>query len=294
MTDRDWLAARYEEQRPRLRGVAYRMLGSLTEADDALQEAWLRMSRADAEGVDNLAGWMTTIVARVCLNILRSRRRRPDDSLSVHLPDPVVDPPSAMDPEHEVLLADAVGMALMVLLDSLTPAERIAFVLHDTMGVPFDDIAAMIGRSPAAARQLASRARRRVKAQAISPDPDLTEQRKVVDAFSRAVRSGDVEALAEVLAPDVVVNVDWGKVPGRPSRMLGAKSVARGAIAFANSVVGEPRAALVNGAAGVVIVDGGRAVAIMAFTVSRGRIAEIDIVRDPDQLIRAFPSADTR
>jgi RNA polymerase sigma-70 factor (ECF subfamily) len=291
MTDPDWLATRFEEQRARLRGVAYRMLGSLSEADDALQEAWLRMSRTDTSEIDNLAGWMTTVVARVCLNMLRSRRRRLEDPLGVHLPDPVIDPPSGLDPEHEVLLADAVGMALMVVLDSLTPAERVAFVLHDTMGIPFDDIAAILGRSSAAARQLASRARRRLKGQPVVPDADIGRQRAAIERFTRAVRSGDVEGLAAVLAPDVVVRVDWGKVPGRPTRITGAQDVARGAMAFSRAVGGDPHAALINGAAGVLILDNGQPVVIMAFTVSRGRISEIDIVRDPERLARiAWPT----
>ncbi len=295
MGEDEWLAERFEEQRPHLRAVAYRMLGSLTEADDAVQDAWLRLSRADASAgeVDNLGGWLTTIVARVCLNMLRSRNTRREESLddqSVHLPDPVISVEGALQPEEEALLADSVGLALLVVLDTLTPAERLAFVLHDTFGLPFEEIAPMVGRTPAAARQLASRARRRVKgAELPAPDPDLARQREVVDAFFRAARGGDFAALVGVLHPDVVLRSDFG--PGRPGRP-GASRVFRGAAAVARQARGARfpgavvRPALVNGAAGAVVTLRGRPFAIMGFTVAGGKIVEIDVIADPERVQR--------
>src|SRR5438876_3705176 len=215
MDESEWLAERFEEHRAHLRAVAYRMLGSLTEADDAVQDTWLRLSRAGASGVENLGGWLTTIVARICLNMLRSRTTRREESLGVHIPDPVISPDGELQPEQEVLLADSVGLALLVVLDSLTPAERLAFVLHDMFELPFEEIAPMVGRTPTAARQLASRARRRVKGTEIpAPDPDLARQREVVDAFFAAARAGDFDALVQVLDPDVVLRADFGA--GRP------------------------------------------------------------------------------
>jgi RNA polymerase sigma factor (sigma-70 family) len=285
MHEQDWLATRYEEHRQRLRAVAYRMLGSLSEADDAIQDAWLRMSRVDPGAVDNLGRWMTTVVARVCLNVLRSRRRRPEESLDVRLPDPILDGAESIDPEHEVLLADSVGLALMIVLDTLTPAERLAFVLHDTFGVPFDEVAPIVGRSPAAARQLASRARRRVRGQAVMPDADLGRQRDVVHAFVAAARGGDFQALLAVLDPDVVVRVDWGQLRGRPTEVRGADAVARQAVGFARAFGGLEKAALVNGTAGVVVVEDERLLAVMGFTVRGGRIVEIDILRDAARLL---------
>src|ERR671911_2365284 len=213
MDETEWLAERFEQHRPRLRAVAYRMLGSLTEADDAVQDAWIRLSRSNAEQIDNLGGWLTTVVARECLHMLRSRRRRQEVSFEGHLPDPVITPDGDLDPEHQALLADGIGLALLVVLETLTPAERIAFVLHDVFGVPFEEIAPIVERSPAAARKLASRARRRVQAERTVPDADLETQRKVADAFAAAAREGDFEALLELLDPHVVLRVDLGPVP---------------------------------------------------------------------------------
>jgi len=260
------------------------MLGSLAEADDALQDAWLRVTRADTSGVENLGGWLTTVVARVCLNTLRARKRRREESLEVHLPDPVLSTDgAALQPEDEALLADAVGLALLVVLDMLTPAERLAFVLHDTFEVPFDVIAPMVGRSPEAARQLASRARRRVRGADIGePDPDIARQREVVDAFFRAARDGDFDALLAVLDPDVVLRADYGaRRPGEVFR--GAPAVAGQSRAIPGS---EVRATLVNGGAGALIVVRGRPFAIMGFTVRGGRIVEIDAIADPDRVER--------
>src|SRR6266702_3956276 len=255
MDDDEWLAERFEEHRAHLRAVAYRMLGSLTEADDAVQDTWLRLSRLGAGEVDNLSGWLTTIVARVCLNMLRSRNLRREESLGVHLPDPLISPDEGLQPEEEALLADSVGLALLVVLDTLAPAERLAFVLHDLFELPFEEIAPMVSRTPAAARQLASRARRRVKdADLPTPDPDLARQRAVVDAFFAAARGGDFDALVALLDPDVVLRIDAGAGPRAASKMIrGAVAVARQAqigLAPALPTV-HVRPALVNGAAGV-------------------------------------------
>jgi RNA polymerase sigma factor (sigma-70 family) len=286
MDETEWLADRFEEHRPHLRAVAYRMLGSLTEADDAIQDAWLRLSRAGASEVENLGGWLTTVVARVCLNMLRSRNARREDSLGVR-PDPVISPDAKLQPEEEALLADSVGLALLVVLDTLTPAERLAFVLHDMFELPFDEIAAMLGRSPAAARQLASRARRRVRgADLPSPDPDLARQRDVVDAFFLAARGGDFDALVALLDPDVVLRADFGaRRPAAPRVVRGAAAVAK------QSVLGalpgaQLHPALVNGAAGVVVTVAGRPFAVMGFTVADGKIVEIDAIADPDRVRR--------
>ena len=285
MDHKDWLAERFEEQRGHLRAVAYRMLGSLPEADDAVQDAWVRMSRAETNEVENLGGWMTTIVARVCLNMLRSRTIRREESLEVHLPDPVISSEGELGPEEEALLADSVGLALLVVLDALAPAERLAFVLHDMFELPFEEIAPMVGRSPTAARQLASRARRRVKGAEI-PDPDLTRQRAVVDAFFLAARSGDLDALVAVLHPDVILRVDSG--PSRP----GASRVVRGAAAVARQarLGANPAAllhpALINGAAGVVITLDGQPHGVMAFTVVNDHIVELDIIADAQRIRR--------
>ena len=278
------LAERFQAHHARLRAVAYQMLGSLSEADDAVQEAWLRVSRAGTGGVDNLGGWLTTVVARVCLDMLRSRAARREEPLGVHLPDPVISQPDVLDPEQEALLADAVGLALLVVLDTLAPAERLAFVLHDTFAVPFEEIAAILGRSPAATRQLASRARRRVRASPARPDADLAGQQRAVDAFLAAARNGDLEALVAILDPDVVARADWGKVPVRvPTVLRGARAVAEQALAFAHRApYGRP--ALVNGAAGVVVAAGARLIAVMGFTVTDGKITEIDILADPERL----------
>jgi RNA polymerase sigma factor (sigma-70 family) len=287
MDQGDWLADRFEENRPHLRAVAYRMLGSLAEADDAVQEAWLRLSRSEASGIENLGGWLTTVVARVCLNMLHARTSRREEPLEGHVPDPIVSTEDGIDPEHEALLADSVGLALLVVLETLTPAERLAFVLHDMFDVPFDEIAPIVGRSPAAARQLASRARRRVKGAAPVPDADLARQREVIDAFLAAARGGDFDALVAVLDPDVVLRADVGAVPAGASRVVrGAPAVAEQALAFARRLGPFARPALVNGAAGVVAAPGGRPVSVLGFTVTRGKIVEIDILADPERLSR--------
>jgi RNA polymerase sigma factor (sigma-70 family) len=283
MDEQEWLADRFEEHRAHLRAVAYRMLGSLAEADDAVQDSWLRLSRSGASDVENLGGWLTTIVARVCLNILRSRNLRREESLGVHLPDPVI-----KHPEEEALLADSVGLALLVVLDTLAPAERLAFVLHDMFQLPFEEIASMVGRSPAAARQLASRARRRVKGAEIpSPDPDLARQRQVVDAFFLAARAGDFDALVAVLDPDVVLRSDAGaRRPAGSFVIRGATAVARQSLRGLRSALlaALVRPALVNGAAGVVVTVGGRPLAVMGFTVTEGKIVEIDAIADPERV----------
>jgi RNA polymerase sigma factor (sigma-70 family) len=287
MNDSDWLADRFEAHRPRLRSVAYRMLGSLTEADDALQDAWLRVDRAGADDVDNVGGWLTTIVARVCLNMLRARNRRREEFLEEHLPDPIVSPYGEVQPEEQALLADSVGLALLVVLDTLTPAERLAFVLHDMFELPFDEIAPMVDRTPEATRQLASRARRRVKgAEVPAPDPDLARQREVVDAFFAAARGGDFDALVSVLDPDVVLRQDFSV--RRPLRVLrGAAAIASGARGFRDA---EALPALVNGAVGAVITLRGRPFAVLAFTVRDGRIAEIDAIVGADRVRRIAES----
>ncbi|MCX5091127.1 sigma-70 family RNA polymerase sigma factor [Streptomyces sp. NBC_00365] len=279
----EFLAARFESHRDHLRAVAYRMLGSLAEADDAVQEAWLKLSRVDADRVDNLGGWLTTVVGRVCLDMLRSRRTRGEEPLGplvegpgVRMPEPVLSPVSGVDPEQEALLADSVGLALLVVLETLTPAERLAFVLHDLFAVPFEQIAPIVGRTPTASRQLASRARRRVQGGAPAPDPDLARQREVVDAFLAAAREGDFDALVAVLDPDVVSRSEAGVT-------VGAIAVASGASRFAH-LARIARPALVNGAAGVVVVAEGRPVGVLAFTVVHGRIAVIDILNDPERL----------
>jgi RNA polymerase sigma factor (sigma-70 family) len=291
MDESDWLAERFEEHRPRLQGVAYRMLGSLTEADDAVQDAWLRLSRSDASEIENLGGWLTTVVARVCLNMLRSRNVRREEPLDAHLPDPVIGPDGRLQPEDEALLADSVGLALLVVLDTLTPAERLAFVLHDMFELPFDEIAPMVGRSPEAARQLASRARRRVQGADIpEPDPDLARQREVVDAFFSAARGGDFEALVSVLDPDIVLRADFGdRRPGVPNVIHGAEAVARQAM-LAALPHARLHPALVNGAAGVVVTVKGRPFAVMGFTVAGGRIMEIDTIADPERVRRVAAS----
>jgi RNA polymerase sigma-70 factor, ECF subfamily len=285
MDEREWLAGRFEQHRGRLRAVAYQMLGSLAEADDAVQDAWLRASRAGADDVENLGGWLTTIVVRVCLNTLRSRAARREQPLGPHLPDPVISPDSGLPPEDAALLADSVGLALLVVLDTLSPDERLAFVLHDTFGLPYTDIAPMVGRTETAARQLASRARRRVRAAGrLAPDPDRARQRKVVDAFYAAARAGDFDALVSLLHPDAVLHGEFG---GRAAPVLiqGAAHVARQARmgARADAVV---HPALVNGAVGAVITLRGRPFAIMGFTVTDGRIAEIDAIADPERVGR--------
>jgi RNA polymerase sigma factor (sigma-70 family) len=286
MDEREFLAQQFEEHRTRLRAVAYRMLGSLSEADDAVQETWLRLSRIDADEVENLGGWLTTVVARVSLNMLRARRSWREEPLDVRMPEPIVDRADGTDPEHEALLADAVGLALLVVLETLTPAERLAFVLHDMFAVPFDEIAPIVDRSPDAARQLASRARRRVQGGTATPDADLDTQRQVLDAFLAAAREGDFEALLEVLDPEVVLRADPGAVSLGASRVVrGAADVARQALAFSRLGV-EGRRALVNGAVGTVSLRDGRPFAIAGFTIRDRRIVEVDVVADPELLSR--------
>ena len=287
MAESDWLAEGFEQNRPRLKAVAYRMLGSLAEADDAVQEAWLRLSRSDASGVDNLSAWLTAIVARVCLNVLRSRNTRREEPMGVNVPDPVISRVDGTSPEDKALLADSVGLALLVVLQTLTPAERLAFVLHDIFDLPFDEIAPIVGRSPATARQLASRARRRVRGAGVqAPDPDVARQREVVDAFLTAAHQGDFDALLAVLDPDVVLRSDGGTArPDISGILRGAAAVASGALMTARPSALE-RPALVNGAAGVVVTAGGQPVAVIGFTVSRGKIVEIDAVADPERLLR--------
>ena len=285
MDDNQWLTDRFEEHRARLRAVAYRMLGSISDADDAVQDTWLRVSRAGADEVGNLGGWLTTVVARVCLNKLRSRGRRREQSLGLRLPDPVVSPEGALQPDEQALLAEGVGLALLVVLDTLSPPERVAFVLHDLFDLPFEEIAPLVGRSPAAARQLASRARRRVRgAEPPLPDPNLARQRAVVDAFFRAARGGDLEGLVAVLHPEVVLRADFGaRRPAAPRVVQGAAAVARQA-QLATLPGAELHPVLVNGAAGVVVTMHGRPFAVMGFTVAGGRIVEIDALADPERV----------
>jgi RNA polymerase sigma-70 factor, ECF subfamily len=286
--DGDWLARRFETHRTRLRAVAYRMLGSLSEADDAVQESWLRLSRADPSAVDDLGSWLTTVVARLCLDILRARSSRREEPLGDHLPEPVVSRGGVVDPEHEALVSDAVGLALLVVLDTLTPAERLAFVLHDMFGVPFDEIGSVVGRSTTAARQLASRARRRVRQAGVTPPADPARQRAVVDAFLAAARAGDFDALLALLDPDVLLRADTG-APAGVVRLRGARVVAENAYAF-SSRAGFARPAMVNGAPGIVAAVNGRPIAVLGFAVTRGLITEIDIVADPAVLRRLDPT----
>ncbi|MFJ3790695.1 RNA polymerase sigma factor SigJ [Kitasatospora sp. NPDC090091] len=275
----------FEEHRPHLRAVAYRMLGSLSEAEDAVQEAWLRYDRTDTSEVENLGGWLTTVVGRVCLNLLRSRAQRREESLESRMPDPVLGREGVVDPEQEVLLADSVGLALMVVLESLSPAERVAFVLHDMFQVPFEEIAPLIEKTSAATRQLASRARRKVQGQAPAPDRDLARQRVAVDAFFAATRTGDLEALLSVLDPEVVLRADGDVGRIRQTVVLsGARTVASQAVLY-RSLAPYVRPALINGAAGVVVIGAnGKLVSIMAFTVVDGAIVAIDVLTDPEQL----------
>ena len=285
MSTTQWAAVTFEEHRAHLRGVAYRMLGSLSDADDAVQDAWLRFSAADRSQVENVRGWLTTVVARVCLNMLRTRRTRRERPLEGSLPDPIVSGFDGSDPQQEVLLGEAVGMALLVMLDTLTPAERVAFVLHDVFGMPYDEIAVIVDRSPAATRQFASRGRRRVRGSP-RPDADLRRQREVMDAFVKASRDGDLQALLAVLDPDVVLHVDGGApAGGRQRTVRGARAVAAQAMRFRELAL-SAHVALVNGAVGAVVVRDGRPFSVIGMTVSGGRIVEIDIVSDPDRLAR--------
>ncbi len=282
MDEHDWLVEQFEAERPHLKAVAYRMLGSLSEADDAVQESWLHLSRSDTSGVLNLGGWLTTVVARICLDMLRSRNSRREEPLEASVPEPITSREGEIDPEQEVLLADSVGLALLVVLDTLTPAERLAFVLHDIFAVPFDEIAPIVERSETATRQLASRARRRVQGRTMAPDADLTLQRKVVDAFLAASRGGDFDALLAVLDPDVVLRTDRTAM-----HMMGASPEVRGAPVVAKQFSGRAQAAqpaLVNGAVGLVWAPGGQPRVVFGFTITRGKIVAIDILADPARL----------
>ncbi|MBS1675866.1 MAG: sigma-70 family RNA polymerase sigma factor [Actinobacteria bacterium] len=282
MTEGDLIVSAFEEQRPHLRAVAYRMLGSTSEADDAVQEAWLRLSRSDAEEIENLGGWLTTVVARICLNMLRSRNSRREQPLDVHMPDPIVDPLDGTDPEHEALLADSVGIAMLMVLDKLSPAERLSFVLHDMFGVPFDEIAPIVDRTPDAARQLASRGRRRLRAADPVTDPDLDAQREVVEAFVAAAREGEFDRLVNLLHPDVVLRADFG--PGRePQEVHGAEAVMAQARGFASMGI-KGHVVRVNGGVGTVAFHEGKPFSVGAVRVREGRIVEIDFLADPARL----------
>ena len=280
MNEPQLLADRFEANRPRLRAVAYRMLGSVSEADDAVQEAWLRLNRSDASAVQNLEGWLTTVLARVCLDVLRMRRTRGEEPLGPHVPEPIVDREDGTHPEHEALLSDAVGLALLVVLETLAPAERLAFVLHDMFAVPFEEIAPIVDRSPAAARQLASRARRRVRGSVPEPERDRARQRELVDAFLAAARDGDFDRLVAILHPDAVLRADRGPAG---VEIHGAEQVAARVLSFAR-LAGWARPALVNGTAGFVVAPEGRLFAVAGFTVAEGQIVEIDLLADPERL----------
>ena len=283
VNEREWLAERFDDNRAHLRAVAYRMLGSVCDADDAVQEYWLRLSRSDPSRVENLQAWFTTGVARVCLDMLRSRKSRREEPLEPRVPEPIVSPADGVDPEHEALLADSVGLALLVVLETLTPPERLAFVLHDMFAIPFDEIAALVERTPAAARQLASRARRRVQGAPV-PDVDLVRQRELVDAFLAAARSADFDALVAVLDTDVLLRIDRGAKPRGASREVrGALAVAERGVAFSR-LAPFARPVLVNGAAGLVVARPGRPLGVAGFTVAHGKIVEIDLLMDPARL----------
>jgi RNA polymerase sigma-70 factor (ECF subfamily) len=283
MDEHEWLTQQFEEKRAHLRAVAYRMLGSLSEADDAVQESWLRLNRADTSNVENLGGWLTTVVARVCLDMLRSRKSKQEEPLETQSPEPVASHRARTDPEQEAVLADSVGLALLVVLETLAPAERLAFVLHDMFDLPFDEIATIVGRSPTAARQLASRARRRVQGRAVVPDADLRRQRKVVDAFLAAARSGDMKGLLSVLDPDVVLQSDRAAAvrTGSLTELRGAEIIA------SRAMKGGARAArpvLVDGAVGVVVAPRGRLLMVIRFTITAGKIVEIEAIAEPERL----------
>ncbi len=284
MDEHEWLAAQFEAERPHLQAVAYRMLGSLSEADDAVQESWLHLSRSDTSGVENLGGWLTTVVARICLDMLRSRKALREEPLEASVPEPITSREGGIDPEQEALLADSVGLALLVVLDTLSPAERLAFVLHDIFAMPFDEIAPIVERSPTATRQLASRARRRVRGATTVKDPDLTASREVVDAFLAASRAGNFDALLAVLDPDVVLRADRAAMPAGTSREVrGAPTVAKQALARSGRArFAQP--ALVNGAVGIVMAPRGRLFLVLRLTIRHGKIVEIDVVADPAHL----------
>ena len=286
METKERQAGEFEEHRAHLRAVAYRMLGSVSEAEDAVQESWLRLNRSETSQIENMRGWLTTVVARVCLDMLRARRARREEYLGDELPEPIVTLPQQNGPEDEALLADSVGLALLVVLDTLTPAERLAFVLHDMFGMSFAEIAPVVERTPTATRQLASRARRRVRGATPRSDPDLERQRAVVDAFLAAARNGDFEALVAVLDPEVVFRADRGRlaVAGAEPVVTGAAAVAGQILARAPRFARFARKATVNGAAGLIVIPRDRPIAVLGFTISEGRIVEIDLVADPDKL----------
>ena len=284
MDKNKWLAEKFEENRGRMRAVAYRMLGSLNEADDAVQEAWIRLNRSDENNIENLGGWLTTVVSRVCLDMLRSRKSRGEEPIDEQVSAPLASSGPASDPEQEALLADSVGLALLVVLGRMAPAERVAFVLHDMFAVPFEEIASIVGRTPAAARQLASRARRRVQGAPTAPGGNIAEQLKLADAFLAALRAGDIEGLIAVLDPDVVVHLDEAAArPGAPREIRGAQNWARGAVAFA-AMARSVQPALVNGSVGLVWAPQGRLMRAVTFTLKGGRIAEVEIIADPARL----------
>jgi RNA polymerase sigma factor (sigma-70 family) len=293
MGERDLLAEEFERHRARLRAVAYRMLSSISDADDAVQEAWLRLSRSDSEAIANLPGWLTAAVARASIDMLRARRARHEDYVGSWLPEPVVTGEAGeSDPEHEALLADSVGLALLVVLDSLAPAERLAFVLHDMFALPFAEIAAIVDTTPGAARQLASRARRRVRGATPAEDTDVAQQRTLVDAFLAASREGDFRALVTILDPDVVFRIDaGGRGPGAREPVTGAEAVARRILARGRPFAGFARPARVNGRAGVVVAPGGTPIAVVGFTTARGRIVAVDLITDRDKLRRLLPES---
>jgi RNA polymerase sigma factor (sigma-70 family) len=286
----EWLARQFDDHRPRLRAVAYRMLGSTSEAEDAVQEAWIRLSRSNAGAIENLEAWLVTVVGRVALNMLRSRKTRREQPLDVHVPDPIIDPADGTDPEHEALLADSVGLALLVVLETLSPAERLAFVLHDMFGIPFEEIAQILDRSPDATRQLASRGRRRVRGAAPAPDADLTAQWEVVEAFLAAARLGDFEGLVAVLDPDVVLRSDGGAIAGLSAHVQGAEAVAGRAVMWSRVDLTMQRA-LINGAAGMVTFLNGKPFSVAALTITNGKIVELDFLSDPERIAQLDLSA---
>jgi RNA polymerase sigma factor (sigma-70 family) len=282
MTEREWLSQQFEEKRTHLRGVAYRMLGSLSEAEDAVQEAWLRLNRSDANSIENLSGWLTTVVSRVCLDMLRSRKSRREDSIDTEVPEPIASHKSGLDPETEVLMADSVGLAMLVVLDALTPAERLAFVLHDMFDLSFDEIAAIVGRTPNAARQLASRARRRVRGKEPALNADLSRQREVIEAFLAAARAGDFNALINLLDPDVVLRADPAAVPpGAPTEIRSAAAIATRAIQGGARAA---RPALVDGAVGVIVAPRGRLFMVIRCNIANGKIVSMDAIANPERI----------
>jgi RNA polymerase sigma-70 factor, ECF subfamily len=285
MPEPTWQTEQFERHRPHLQAVAYRMLGSMSEAQDAVQEAWLRLNRSDTDALGNMGGWLTTVVGRVCLDMLRARQARREDYEGSWLPEPIVSIEPDGDPEREAILADSVGLALLVVLENLTPAERLAFVLHDMFEVPFDELAPILGRTPAATRKLASRARRRVRGLAPAPDPDILRQREVVDAFLAASRAGDFEALVAVLDPDVVFRIDSGGTgPLARAPITGAPAVAQQLLARGSRFAPHARPAIVNGTAGLIVAPGRRLRAVVSFTIVAGRIAAIDLITDAEKL----------